>query len=349
MSGKFYALKVTILVLASFGFGLAIAFLWAGLEERSAQPTSTIALLDSDKAQAGLVGPIERVRTETAKLYSRSGQLVEGPRQLMAVATYDQRGSRLESAHYLIPGSSYNGRQEYEYDDKGNIVAMIVRGPDNAILSRETYKYEFDAVGNWTKMTTSKAGSESGKEAPGPAEVTYRSITYYFDKNIDNALEQSPPQTVESEGEPRQAASTDAPENAGRSSEELPQTFTALGRSLDEWVKATNARDVDKMMAFYGPRLLFYYRSRGITDEAVRQDKTRSFERAELIDVRAGAPEITLDRDGQTATMRFRKEYIVKIKGRVRSGEVLQELRWQRTDSGWRIIGERDAREIRRL
>jgi len=347
MSGKFYALKVTIVVLASLAFGFAIAFLWEGLKARPSQPTSTISLLDNHKAQDGLAGAVQQVRTETAKLYSKSGQMVEGPRQLMAVAVYDQKGGRLESAVYLTSGSSYNGRQEYEYDDKGNIVAMTVRGPDNSILGRETYKYEFDAVGNWTKATTSKMPSESGKEAPRPAEVTYRSITYYYDENIANVLEQSPSQTTESRGASPQGASAEGSASTGRSNEELPETFTELSRSLDEWVKSTNARDVDKMMAFYGTKLLFYYRSRNTTVDSVRRDKTRSFERAELIDVRTGAPEITLDRDGQTATMRFRKEYIVKTKDRVRRGEVLSELRWQRTDDGWRIIGERDAREIR--
>jgi hypothetical protein len=71
------------------------------------------------------------------------------------------------------------------------------------------------------------------------------------------------------------------------------------------------------------------------------------FERADLIDVRAGAPEITLDRDGKTATMRFRKQYVINIGGSERYGDVVQELRWQRTDEGWRIIGERQLQETR--
>lgn len=346
MSGKFYALKLSILILSSFAFGLALAFLLVGLEARPDQRPSSITLLDSDKAQDGLIGSVNQTRMETAKLSSKSGKTVEGPRQLMGFATYDQEGRRVESAHYLISGNSYDGRQEYEYDDKGNIVGMTVRGTDNAVLGKEIYKYEFDTLGNWTKMTAFKIVSESGKEMPRPDEVTYRSISYYFDKNSAAVFEQNPSQTTESRnGSPSEASAEGS--NAGRSKEELPETFADLSRALDEWVKATNARDLDKVMAFYGPRLLFFYRSRGVSDETVRKDKARSFERAELIDVRAGAPEITLDRDGLTATMRFRKEYIVKIKGVVRHGEVLQELRWQRTDGGWRIIGERDTREIR--
>ena len=73
----------------------------------------------------------------------------------------------------------------------------------------------------------------------------------------------------------------------------------------------------------------------------------RMFERASFIDVRAGAPEITLDRDGKTATMRFRKQYVISIKGSERYGDVWQELRWQLTDDGWRIIGERQLQEAR--
>jgi YD repeat-containing protein len=260
---------------------------------------------------------------------------------------YDQNGRRLESAHYLISSSSYNGRQEYEYDDKGNIVSMTVRSADNSVLGKETYKYEFDVVGNWTKMTTSRVVSESGKEMPRPDEVTYRSITYYFDKNMAGVLEQQPSQTVDSRNDSPSETGAEDSDSGARSKEELPETFTVLGQALDELVKATNARDIDKVMAFYGPKLLFYYRSRGVPRETVRKDKAGMFERAELIDVRAGAPEVTLDRDGLTATMRFRKEYIVKIKDRVRHGEVLHELRWQRTDDGWRIIGERDAWEYR--
>ncbi len=44
--------------------------------------------------------------------------------------------------------------------------------------------------------------------------------------------------------------------------------------------------------------------------------------------------------------MRFRKRY--NIEGiRNSRGEVLQELRWAKTDEGWKIIGERDVRVIR--
>jgi YD repeat-containing protein len=340
MTGRFYALKLSILILVSLAFGFALAFLWVEREARLEQRPPSIALFDNDKDQDGLIGSVHQTRVETSKLLNKSGELVEGPRQLMELATYDQKGDRIESAHYLVSTSTYNGRQEYEYDDKGNLVGMTVRDANDSILSKETYRYEFDAVGNWTKMTTSKVVSEDGKESPRPDEVTYRSITYYFDKNIASAVEQNPARSTENETASEAGATSQSIEGA-------PEIFALLRRQLDEWIKANNSRDIDKELSFYGPKLLFYYRSRNVSRESVRKDKARMFERADLIDVRAGAPEITLDKDGKAATMSFRKQYVVKINGATRYGDVLQELRWQLTEDGWRIIGERDAQEIR--
>lgn len=339
MSGKYYALKLSTLILVSLAFGFTLAYFWPGRKARSEPRPPSIALLDSDKDQDGLVGSVHQTRTETAKLLNQSGQVAEGPRQLMELATYDQKGNRVESARYLVLGNSYNGRQEYEYDDKGNIVGMTVRDDNNSILGKETYRYEFDAVGNWTKMTTSTLVSKAGKEVPLPDEVTYRSITYYFDKNIASIAAQNPAGTNEN------GAAADT--GAASTGEGLPETFAALRRALDEWIQANNARDTDKEMSFYASKLLFYYRSRNVSRETVQKDKGRMFERADLIDVRAGAPEITLDRDGKAATMRFRKQYVISIGGSERYGDVVQELRWQRTDEGWRIIGERQLQETR--
>ena len=53
-----------------------------------------------------------------------------------------------------------------------------------------------------------------------------------------------------------------------------------------------------------------------------------------------------MSRDGRTAVMRFRKRYQITGGEGARSGEVLQELRWRRTDGGWRIVSERDLRVL---
>lgn len=124
------------------------------------------------------------------------------------------------------------------------------------------------------------------------------------------------------------------------------QARASLRGALDEWVAATNARDIQKQMSFYDRKINAFYLSRNASREDVRAEKTRVFARADVVDVRAGAPDIKLSRDGRTATMRFRKKYVIEGGGQGRRGEVLQELRWQRTGDGWRIVGERDLRVI---
>jgi ketosteroid isomerase-like protein len=120
-----------------------------------------------------------------------------------------------------------------------------------------------------------------------------------------------------------------------------------LRSALDEWLAATNARDVRRQMQFYAPTMNAFYLSRNTSRDAVRAEKSRVFAQAETVDVRASsAPDIRLSRDGQTAVMRFRKRYQITGGAGARSGEVLQELRWRRTSSGWRIVSERDLRVI---
>ena len=56
---------------------------------------------------------------------------------------------------------------------------------------------------------------------------------------------------------------------------------------------------------------------------------------------------MTLSRDGNQATILFRKRYNIEGEGVERRGEVVQELRWQRVNGQWRIVGERDVKVVR--
>ena len=67
---------------------------------------------------------------------------------------------------------------------------MTVRDDRGAILSREAYAYEFDKFGNWTKMVTSLVVFENGELKREPVEVTYRTLTYYFDDNIAKIVDE---------------------------------------------------------------------------------------------------------------------------------------------------------------
>lgn len=153
----------------------------------SARPAITV--LDSTKEQDGLVGSVRRIKTETARIRLKDGRSVEGPAQLVEVTTYGIKGNRIENTSYPT-GGSIVGKEEYKYDERGNITQMTVRDESGAILSREAYSYEFDKFGNWTKMVTSLVVFENGELKREPVEVTYRTVTYYFDDNIAKIVDE---------------------------------------------------------------------------------------------------------------------------------------------------------------
>jgi protein TonB len=131
------------------------------------------------------MGPVRRVRTEIAKLANADGKQAEGKHVLVEVAAYDVKGSKVENQYFPIPGgATLTGKEVYKYDEKGNISEMTLLNPDGSLLSKETYKYEFDFLGNWNKMTTSVAVVDGRGITFEPTEITYRSIMYYLDENM---------------------------------------------------------------------------------------------------------------------------------------------------------------------
>ncbi|MBA2525890.1 MAG: tetratricopeptide repeat protein [Pyrinomonadaceae bacterium] len=158
----------------------------------TSQPTASVTILDSTKDQDGLVGSVRRVKIQSAKLELKSGQLLEGPLQLLEITTYGLSGNRIDNASYPVAQSSV-GKEEYKYNDKGNIIEMTLRGNDGSILSRENYEYEFDTFANWRKMVTSLVLFENGKLKHEPVEITYREIAYYFDASVAKMINYNPP------------------------------------------------------------------------------------------------------------------------------------------------------------
>ena len=176
----------------------------------------------------------------------------------------------------------------------------------------------------------SKAGPESANDQPAAA-------------NQPPANEQQAAANPTPDGaQPSAAGEEGGADSRGEEVEAGSDARAELRAALDGWVAATNARDVGGQMKFYAPTVEAFYLSRNASREDVRAEKSRVFSQARDVDVRASDPEIRLSRDGRTASMRFRKRYRIDD----RDGEVLQELRWRRTASGWRIVGERDLRVI---
>jgi TonB family protein len=145
---------------------------------------------ESDRARDGLLGPVRRVRTEVAKLSAAGGKTVEDSKHvLLETAEYDLKGVKTQNQYFPIEGATLTGREVYKYDEKGNISEMTLVNADGSLVSKEVYKYEFDSVGNWVKMTTAIAVVENAKISFEPSEVTYRTIFYYLDAAMAKMLQ----------------------------------------------------------------------------------------------------------------------------------------------------------------
>ena len=162
---------------------IPVSLIQAQTNATTAQIRPALKVLDSTKEQDGLLGSVRRVRTEIARIDIKEGRAVEAPRQLLEVTTYGVRGNRIDNVSYPVADSTA-GREEYRYDDRGNIVEKILRDENGTVLSREAFAYAFDDVGNWTKMTASLVVIENGELKREPIEVTYRTLTYYAPENI---------------------------------------------------------------------------------------------------------------------------------------------------------------------
>ncbi len=171
------------------------------------QPALNAANDDSDRARDGLVGPVRRVRTEVVKVSSMTGKMIEdNKRVLLETAEYDMKGVKTQNQYFPVSGNTLTGRENYKYDDKGNISEMTLLNADGSLLSKEVYKYEFDSIGNWVKMTTSIAVVENQKIGFEPTEITYRTIFYYLDASMAKMLQPgAPPSSETLRGNPSSA------------------------------------------------------------------------------------------------------------------------------------------------
>src|SRR5258705_9776504 len=183
MSKRIKRFSSTVFALLAFSSAIS-AQTSLTAKARGVQPQPVTAVAESDRSRDGLVGPVRRVRTETAKLTNQDGKSIESKRVMLETAAYDLKGNKTENQYFPIAGATLTGKEVYKYDDKGNISEMTLLNSDGSLLSRESYKYEYDFAGNWNKMMTSVAVVDGGRLTFEPTEVTYRSIMYYLDENM---------------------------------------------------------------------------------------------------------------------------------------------------------------------
>ena len=178
MSNRFCLITLCLMVLSSAATAQNNATARAG-NAPAASPA-----VESDRSRDGLIGPVRRVRTEIAKLTTADGRQTEGKPAVVEIVAYDIKGNKIENQYFPIAGATLTGKEVYKYDEKGNISEMTMLNADGSLLSKEIYKYEFDFLGNWNRMTTSVAVVDSRGVTFEPTEVTYRSIMYYLDENM---------------------------------------------------------------------------------------------------------------------------------------------------------------------
>jgi TonB family protein len=198
------------------------------LTAKAGRPSQPVVVVETDRTRDGLVGPVRRVRTEVAKLTGAGGGQQESKHITLEIVAYDLKGNKIENQYFPIVGSTLTGKEVYKYDDKGNISEMTMLNADGSLLSKETYKYEFDFAGNWNKMTTSVAVVDGGRLTFEPTEVTYRSIMYYLDENMLRTVQ---PATDTTSNQP--VVTPPAANLATKSIEPKTQRKTAANKSGD--------------------------------------------------------------------------------------------------------------------
>jgi serine/threonine-protein kinase len=181
---------------------------------------------------------------------------------------------------------------------------------------------------------------QSDESRPLPTKESPLSVTKRDEKNQPRQESLTDTTSVKQNAPIKETTAPEKSDNGASQAE--------LSNSLEKWITATNARDVDRQMSYYAPKVNAYYLSRNTSQDAVRSDKKRAFERATSVDIKTDKPEIVVSPDGRNAKMRFRKKYVIKEGQRSRNGEVIQELHWVKSGSGWRIVSERDIKVVKR-
>ena len=249
-------------------------------------------------------------------------------------------GSRIEIASSRAPRTTFeaDGRERVERTSHGISRERSSLAGESLVLSStadgESYRVTFTPVGGGRELRVTRRISSAELSQPLVIESVYDRVSAVADWGVY--------------GEPRQVGPAIAGLVGVRAGEREEQgQADALRDALQAWVSATNEKDIGRQMSFYMPRLLAYYLTRNTPRDSVRAEKARVFALATRIDINADEPEVVFVEQGRAAVMRFRKRYAIEGGPSARRGEVVQELRWRRTDGGWKIYSERDIRVIR--
>lgn len=227
--------------------------------------------------------------------------------------------------------------------------------------TEDNFSVQFESIEDGKRLRVVRRIAAEGLDQPLVITTIYNKISdvahweLYGDSQLakasaTNRARNTPSQataTANATAEPASALTVSTPVTETASAHTQPSEASILRDALTAWIAATNKRDINQQMSFYAPSLKRYYLMNNASQRFVRDEKSRVFAAASLIDIRAEEPEIIFQDGGRTAVMRYRKKYRVDNGRRGRRGEVIQELRWERTGNEWRIFSERDIRVLK--
>lgn len=114
-----------------------------------------------------------------------------------------------------------------------------------------------------------------------------------------------------------------------------------VGETLDGWKTATDNRDLDAHMSFYGENVDFY--NGGVVNASkVRSDREKAFDAYNNIEVELSNINITPDSTGEKATVVLDKAWHFQNDEKTSDGKVQQRLTMEKLSGRWYITGEKD-------
>lgn len=257
-----------------------------------------------------------------------------------------RRGKLVEIASSRAPRTTFSadGRERVERTPSGGTVKeRATLAGENLILTSENsngegYVVTFTPFADGGRLRVTRRITYKELNQPVVIQCVYDRISDVARWEIYG----EPARSTTAENSPVAAIERGATET--RRDAAAAQTLRA---ELGRWVAATNEKDIHRQMTFYMPILRAYYLTRNTPRNFVRAEKARVFANASAINITAEEPEIVFIEGGQSAVMRFHKHYEIAQRAQRRRGEVIQELRWRKTDEGWKIYSERDIRVVR--
>ena len=118
----------------------------------------------------------------------------------------------------------------------------------------------------------------------------------------------------------------------------------AVGQRLMAWKAHTERLDLNGVMSCYADKLNYYY-SRGNTDKSfVRKNKGDALAKFRRVRITISDLNITVSRDGHTATAVFDKEWSFEGNGKVSTGKVRSQVSFTMSGEQWLINGEKDLK-----